>query len=112
MMIRTAGGPHGVSPLDFNERRKAGLSRTSWMVIGAVALAHVGVGVAIYNQRFDLSLEPVTETPPTIITLENIPKPKPIVPVEREPTPAAPNPRMNETPLPTQPTQTDPFEAP
>lgn len=73
MMIRTAGGPHGVSPLDFNERRKAGLSRTSWMVIGAVAFAHVGVGVALYNQRFELSLAPVTETPPTIITLENIP---------------------------------------
>ena len=56
MMIRTAGGPHGVSPLDFNERRKPGLSRTSWMVIGVVALAHIGVGVALYNQRFELQL--------------------------------------------------------
>jgi protein TonB len=106
MMIRTAGGPHGVSPLDFNERRKPGLSQTSWMVIGVVALAHIGVGVALYNQRFELALEPVSETPPTVITLENMPKPKPIVPVEREPTPAAPNPVMNETPLPTQPTDT------
>lgn len=104
MMIRTAGGPHGVSPLDFNERRRPGLSRTSWMVIGAVALVHVGVGVALYNQRFELSLQPALETPPTIITLENLPKPEPVVPVKREPTTAAPNPRMNETPLPTQPT--------
>lgn len=62
--------------------------------------------MALYNQRFELSLTPITETPPTIITLENIPKPKPIVPVEREPTPAAPNPVMNETPLPTQLTDT------
>lgn len=106
MMIRTAGGPHGVSPLDFNERRKPGLSQTSWMVIGVVALAHIGVGVALYNQRFELALEPVPETRPTIITMETLPKPKPIEPVKREPTPAAPNPVMNDTPRPTQPTDT------
>lgn len=106
MMIRTAGGPHGVSPLDFNERRKPGLSRTSWMVIGIVALAHVGVGVALYNQRFELQLAPVPDIPPTVITLENIPKPKPVEPVKREPTPAAPNPVVNKTPAPTQPTDT------
>ncbi|MGV9009892.1 energy transducer TonB family protein [Brevundimonas sp.] len=106
MMIRTAGGPHGVSPLDFNERRKPGLSRTSWMVIGIVALAHVGVGVALYNQRFELQLAPVPDIPPTVITLENIPKLKPVEPVKREPTPAAPNPVVNKTPAPTQPTDT------
>lgn len=106
MMIRTAGGPHGVSPLDFNERRKPGLSRTSWVVIGIVALAHVGVGVALYNQRFELQLAPVPDIPPTVITLENIPKPKPVEPVKREPTPAAPNPVVNKTPAPTQPTDT------
>ena len=104
MMIRTAGGPHGVSPLDFNERRKPGLSRTSWMVIGVVALAHIGVGVALYNQRFELQLAPLEDGPLTIVTMEPLPKTEPIKPLEREPMPAAPNPRVNETPIPTQPT--------
>jgi len=106
MMIRTAGSPHGVSPLDFNERRKPGLSRTSWMVIGVVALAHVGVGVALYNQRFELQLAPTEEPPPTVITLENMPKLKPVEPPRPQPNPAAPNPVVNKTPLPTQPTET------
>lgn len=106
MMIRTAGGPHGVSPLDFNERRKPGLSQTSWMVIGVVALVHIGVGVALYNQRFELQLAPLEEGPLTIVTMEPMPKPKPIEPVEREPTPAAPNPVTNVTPIPNQPTET------
>lgn len=106
MMIRTAGGPHGVSPLDFNERRKPGLSRTSWMVIGVVALAHIGVGVALYNQRFELQLAPTPETRPTVITLENLPKLKPVEPPKPQPNPAAPNPVVNKTPLPTQPTET------
>lgn len=106
MMIRTAGGPHGVSPLDFNERRKPGLSRTSWMVIGVVALAHIGVGVALYNQRFELQLAPTPETRPTVITLENLPKLKPVEPTKPQPNPAAPNPVVNKTPLPTQPTET------
>lgn len=104
MMMRTAGGPNGVSPLDFNERRKPGLSQTSWMVIGVVALAHIGVGVALYNQRFELQLTPKEEGPLTIVTMEPLPKPKTIEPIEREPTPAAPNPVTNVTPLPTQPT--------
>lgn len=106
MMIRTAGGPHGVSPLDFNERRRPGLSRTSWMVIGVVALAHIGVGVALYNQRFELQLAPTPETRPTVITLENLPKLKPVEPPKPLPNPAAPNPVVNKTPLPTQPTET------
>jgi periplasmic protein TonB len=106
MMIRTAGGPHGVSPLDFNERRKPGLSQTSWMVIGVVALAHIGVGVALYNQRFELALETKPETPPTVIFLEDLPRPKPIEPPKPEPKPAAPNPVVNKTPLPNQPTET------
>lgn len=106
MMIRTAGGPHGVSPLDFNERRRPGLSRTSWMVIGVVALAHIGVGVALYNQRFELQLAPTPETRPTVITLENLPRLKPVEPPKPQPNPAAPNPVVNKTPLPTQPTET------
>lgn len=106
MMIRTAGGPHGVSPLDFNERRRPGLSRTSWMVIGVVALAHIGVGVALYNQRFELQLAPTPETRPTVITLENLPRLKPVEPPKPQPNPAAPNPVVNKTPLPTQPTDT------
>jgi len=61
MMIRTAGGPGAVSPIDFGERKKP-LPRWLWAAIGLSALAHVGVGVALYNQRFQL--EALAAPPP------------------------------------------------
>jgi protein TonB len=91
MMIRTAGGPGLVSPIDFHERKTPRLSRSAWTAIALVAAAHIGVGVALYYQRFELKTlqigEPPTLTGP-IITLEPMPKPEP---VEAKPEPAAPN---------------------
>ena len=93
MMIRTAGGPGLVSPIDFHERRGPGLSRNAWIAIGVVAAAHIGVGAALYFQRFELDLPPVAPTPRGVtVTLEPAPRPKP---VEAEREPAAPNPPIH-----------------
>lgn len=98
MMIRTAGGPGLVSPIDFHERRGPGLSRNAWIAIGVVAAAHLGVGAALYYQRFELELPPAAPAPsdPFRITLD--PPPKPVTP---EMKPAAPNPPIHKTPAPT-----------
>lgn len=53
MMIQTAGGPGAVHPIDFGER-KAPIPRWLWMAIGTSVLIHVGIGIALYNQRFVL----------------------------------------------------------
>lgn len=66
MMIRTAGGPGLVSPIDFHERRGPGLSRNAWIAIGVVAAAHLGVGAALYYQRFELELPPAAKEGPII----------------------------------------------
>lgn len=97
MMIRTAGGPGLVSPIDFHERRGPGLSRNAWIAIGVVAAAHLGVGAALYYQRFELELPPAAAAPtdPFRITLD--PPPKPVTPEVR---PAAPNPPIHKTPAP------------
>lgn len=103
MMMTTAGGP-AITPFDFNQRRGPRLSRTSWIAIGIVAMAHVGVGVALYNQRYENP--PMTapdELPPIITTLERPPIPKPL-PDPKPVQPAAPNPSRS-TPLPSQPTE-------
>lgn len=99
MMIRTAGGPGLVSPIDFHERKAPGLSRSAWIAIGLVAAAHAGVGVALYYQRFEMPVLQTQETPPMtgpILTLQPPPKPKPV-----ESKPAAPNMPTHETPAPT-----------
>lgn len=103
MMMTTAGGP-AITPFDFNQRRGPRLSRTSWIAIGIVAMAHVGVGVALYNQRYENP--PMTapdELPPIITTLERPPIPKPL-PESKPVQPAAPNPSRS-TPAPSQPTE-------
>ena len=79
MMIRTAGGPGLISPIDFGERRKP-LPRSTWLVIGVVALAHVGVGVALYNQRFEIAIAAPPDPGPPITVLMHRPKPpEPVV---------------------------------
>lgn len=92
-----------VSPIDFHERKGPKLSRSAWTAIALVAAAHVGVGIALYYQRFEMP-QPLTTEPPTdgiMIKLEPLPKlePKPV-----EPKPAAPNPPLNPTAPPTTPT--------
>jgi protein TonB len=95
MMMKTAGTPGLVSPLDFRERRKP-LSRASWAAIGLVALAHVGVGAALYYQRFELPPALVTppETPPIEVKMFRPPTPEPIV----APEPPAPNAPIHNSP--------------
>lgn len=98
MMIQTAGGPGLVSPIDFGERRKP-LPRTTWIAIGVVALAHIGVGTALYYQRFELKTLPDRSEPRVIdgsvIVLERKPPP-PVISMD----PPAPNPPVHrpETP--------------
>ena len=93
MMIQTAGGPGLVSPIDFGERRKP-LPRSTWIAIGIVALAHVGVGTALYYQRFELKVQPTTDEPRVIdgsmMVLKRDPPP-PIISMD----PPAPNPPVH-----------------
>ncbi len=93
MMIQTAGGPGLVSPIDFGERRKP-LPPATLIAIGVVALAHIGVGTALYYQRFELKVMPTRAEPPAmtgpIITLERKPPP-PVVSNE----PPVPNPPIH-----------------
>jgi periplasmic protein TonB len=104
MMIKTAGGPALVSPIDFHERRTPRLSKAAWVATGIVLAAHVGLGVAFYHQRFELRAPiDLPDPPTTIITLERPVPPEPLKPME---TPPAPNPPMNDTPAPRTPTDT------
>ena len=109
MMIRMAGGPGAVSPIDFNERRRP-LPRTAWIAIGVVVAAHVAVGVALYYQRFEAT--PAVPGPDitTTVTMEPMRRPKPPTPTpSSKPQPTPPNLPTHQSPL-TQ-TPVEPFEA-
>lgn len=93
MMMRTAGGPMLVSPIDFGERRRR-LPRATWIAVGVVALAHVGAGTALYYQRFELKPQPTRAEPPAIHTTMVRPERKPPPPVASA-TPPAPNPPIH-----------------
>ncbi|WP_292036899.1 MULTISPECIES: TonB family protein [unclassified Brevundimonas] len=93
MMIRTAGGPGLVSPIDFAERRKP-IPRWMWAAIGVSALVHVGAGVWLYNQRFELAEIPAIEDTPTTI-IDIIPMPKPPEPTVAPKVPPAPTPPIH-----------------
>ncbi|CAN5191282.1 hypothetical protein BH10PSE1_BH10PSE1_04550 [soil metagenome] len=101
MMIRAAGGPGLISPIDFNERKpKRRLNRNTWIAIGVVGLAHIGVGVAIYHQRFELKpVEQAPDGPPIIVSMITPPKVIELEPME--PTKIVPpNLPLNPTPTP------------
>lgn len=107
MMMKTAGGPGTVSPLDFNERKRP-MPRWMWIAIGVSALAHVSVGVWLYYYRIDTPAMGVpTESKPITIDLFR-PKPEPIPEPKPQPDtpPPAPNTVIHDTPPPTQPTDT------
>lgn len=105
MMIRTAGGPGTVSPIDFHERKTRRFSRTTWMALAVVIAAHLGLGVALYYQRFEMSLP--DQAPDRIIdmTMERLPLPEPKPVLSEKPAPQAPNTAVNE--LPAEPLTTD-----
>lgn len=93
MMIRTAGGPGLVSPIDFAERKKP-IPRWMWAAIGASALVHVGAGVWLYNQRFQLAEIPAVEDGPTTV-IDILPMPKPPEPLVAPKAPPAPTPPLH-----------------
>ncbi|WP_339930505.1 TonB family protein [uncultured Brevundimonas sp.] len=103
MMTRTAGTPGLVSPLEFGDRRNP-LTPASWAAIGVVALAHVGVGAALYYQRFELPPASVTptDTPPIEVIMFKPRTPDPVV----TPEPPAPNAPLHPTSPATSPTDT------
>ena len=105
MMIKTAGGPGLVSPLDFNDRKTPRFSKATWVATGIVVAAHVGLGAVMYYQRFEAPFVPATLEPDPIDVTFVRPEPKPLP--EREPVPpAAPNTPLNNTPRPLTPTDT------
>ena len=103
MMMKTAGGPGLVRPIDFGERKKP-LTPATWIAIGIVAAAHVGVGAALYYQRFEALPEAplISDGPPIDVRMI---RPEPKEPVISEKTPA-PNPPVHTPTLPSQPTET------
>jgi protein TonB len=106
MMIKAAGGPGLVSPIDFAER-KPRLNRNTWIAMGVVAAAHIGLGVVIYHQRFELKVvdQPTPEARPFDVTMIDPPKVIEILPME--PTRAIPpNAPVNTTPTPMTPVDT------
>jgi len=89
MMMRIAGGHGVVSPLDFQQRKKP-LPRWVWAMITASALVHVGAGVWLYQQRFELADAPASleDLPTTIVELT--PRVKPPEPKTASPAPTPP----------------------
>lgn len=100
MMMNHAGGPGLVSPLDYGETPRWKLTPTTLTAVAIVLAAHVGVGIALYYQRFELPLTAPSE-PDSTIKLEfyTPPPPEP----EVAPEPPAPNPPIHR-PLNTVPT--------
>ena len=103
MMMKTAGGPGLISPLDYGER-KTRLNKNTWIAIGVVAMAHVGVGAALYYQRFEMETTPVEDAPPMKGIVITLPEPVVQKPVESRPVP--PNMPVHPTPTPVYPTTT------
>ena len=100
MMIKTAGGPGLVSPIDFHERRTPRNLKAAWVATGIVVAAHVGLGAAMYYQRFEMPLVQAPADPtPIDVTMERPPEPKPLAEPKPVP-PTPPNTRVNETPAP------------
>lgn len=106
MMMKLAGGPGSVNPLDFNSRKKP-VPRWVWMAVGASLLVHGAAGVWLYQQRFELRAPEATPEPPTTI-IELVQRPRPPEP-EAAQTPPPPTTVHRPAPSPVQPTETAPF---
>lgn len=96
MMMKIAGGPGMVGPIDFGERRKP-LPRWMWAAIGVSALAHAAVGVWLYQQKFVIPEPAALADPPSILVTMPRPTPPKLV---VSPDPPAPTPPLNRTPAP------------
>ncbi|MEH6665533.1 MAG: TonB family protein [Brevundimonas sp.] len=70
MMMKLAGGPGSVNPLDFNSRKRP-VPRWVWAAVGASLLVHGAAGVWLYQQRFELRAPEARPEPPvTIVHIE------------------------------------------
>ncbi|RZJ79148.1 MAG: energy transducer TonB, partial [Brevundimonas sp.] len=110
MMMQAAGGPGLISPIDFGERKKP-MPRWMWAAIGVSALVHVGIGVALYAQRFDSPAPTVVDEGPIFqidMTRPVIP-PKPATQTPDAPKPPTP---IHATPMPHQLTELSPLTPP
>lgn len=107
MMTRTAGGPGSVSPLDFSTRPRTTFNRNTWIAIGVVGLAHVGLGVVIYHQKFELRGvdQPPAEARPFDVIMAPPPKVIPLEPMQPV-RPVPPNAPIHQTPTPVLPVET------
>lgn len=100
MMMNHAGGPGLISPLDYGETQRRMLTPTTVTALGLVLAAHVGIGIALYYQRFELPVSaPSTPEPAMKLEFYKQPPPQP----EVSPEPPAPNPPIHK-PLTTVPT--------
>ena len=100
MMMKTAGGPGLVSPIDYGERRKP-LPRWAWGAIGVSLAVHGVIGIALYTQRFQIAVPEAAPEPRGFTITMDPPRPPPI---ERaDPAPPAPTPPIH-IPALTQPT--------
>ena len=92
MMMNHAGGPGLVSPLDYGDTPRRKLTPTTLTAVAIVLAAHVGIGIALYHQRFELPLT-TPSGPDSTIKLEfyTPPPPEP----ELAPEPPAPNPPIH-----------------
>ncbi|MGO4410125.1 TonB family protein [Brevundimonas sp. M-11_2] len=91
-MIRTAGGPGLVSPIDFSERRKP-IPRWMWAAIGVSALVHVGAGVWLYQQKFEIAATP--DEGQDVVTLVDMIRPVLPPPAVAPTAPPAPTPPIH-----------------
>ncbi len=76
MMTRAVGGANLSAILDHRPTNQS--SRRMWIaLLGTALAAHVGVGLFLYHQKFEISLAPQTapDVPRTIIYLDPPPKP-------------------------------------
>ncbi|MDP3379141.1 MAG: energy transducer TonB [Brevundimonas sp.] len=92
MMMNHAGGPGLVSPLDYGETPRWKLTPTTLTAVAIVLAAHVGVGIALYYQRFELPVS-APSAPDSTIKLEFYTRPPPVL--EVAPEPPAPNPPIH-----------------
>lgn len=111
MMMQAAGGPGLISPIDFGERKKP-MPRWMWAAIGVSVVVHVGIGVALYTQRFESPPAPVgiDEQPPMTIDIFT-PPPPPKQPTVQPDAPRPPTPIHN-APIPQQVTELSPLSPP
>ncbi|MFN3536032.1 MAG: TonB family protein [Brevundimonas sp.] len=108
MMMKLAGGPGSVHPLDFNNRKRP-VPRWVWLAVGASLMVHGAAGVWLYQQRFELRAEANPEPPITVLEMQpRVRPPEPAIAQTPQPPTAVHNPAPNQV----EPIETAPFTPP